>query len=377
MMLGTTFTVKSEVSAMAESGEDEKKEQGQRGRRILVGAMVALAFVLLGAWLAREFIIPKAVPPPAAAEADTGLINWQQVLEAHPDYEKYKELQAECELLSLEVNDVGELLTVNNPQLPEETFKESVWQKNAADVIGGRAELERKAQRLRDAYKKANEEAFNAKRQAIDEEYLNAILNLNIKLDNQASMHNPLDSKESIAAEREDWLQQRSRLQAERGRRQYELWQSYKAEIEAYVQKELGPELSKWRESLPKLKDQEMAAALKTKSEAEARNAEALQKQQDIAMTVQQRLEKRQQLAEKKSDLSALEAHILNDVAGKAAKIAILHHFTLILVHHPQNVNSFLPQTAGVTDIGPRDSVAMGITTQDVTDEIVQEIKNL
>ena len=362
---------------MAESGKEEVKEKRQRGRRIFVGAVVALAFVLLGAWLAREFILPKAEPPPAAAEADTGIINWQQVIEAHPDYEKFKDLQAECELLSLETNDVGDLLAVKNPQLLEETFKESVWQKNAADIIGGRAELERKAQRLREAYKKTTEADFQARRQAIDEEYLNAILNLNIKLDNQASMHNPLDSKESIAAEREDWLQQRSRLQAERGRRQYELWQSYKAEIEAYVQKELGPELAKWQASLPQLKEQQMSEALKTKSEAEARNAEALQKQQEMALKVQQRLEKRQQLAEKKRELSALEAHILNDGAGKAAKVAILHHFTLILVHHPQNIRSFLPQTDGVTDIGPRDSIALGITTQDVTDEIVQEMKNL
>ncbi len=363
---------------MAESDKDEGKENRQRGRHIFVGALVALAFVLLGAWLAREFLIPKAMPPPVAAvEADTGLIDWQKVLEAHPDYEKYKSLQAECELLELETNDVGELLAVKPPQLMEETFKESVWQKNAADVIGGRAELERKAQRLRAAYKEKTEADYQARRQAVDQEYLNAILNLNIKLDNQASMHNALDSKESIAQERADWLQQRSRLQAERGRRQYELWQAYKAEIEAYVQKELGPELAKWRESLPQLKDQQMAEALKTKSEAEARNAEALQKQQEMAIKVQQRLEKRQQLAEKKADLAALEAHILNDVAGKAAKIAIIHHFTMILVHHPQNISSFLPQTAGVTDNIPRDGIAIGITTQDVTDEIVQEMKDL
>lgn len=363
---------------MAGSGKDEEKENRQRGRHIFVGAVVALAFVLLGAWLAREFIIPKAVPMPSAtAEADTGIIDWQKVLEAHPDYEKYKDLQAECELLDLQTNDVGELLEVKPPQLMEETFKDSVWQKNAADIIGGRAELERKAQRLRDAYKKNTEADFQARRQAVDQEYLNAILNLNIKLDNQASMHNPLDSKESIAQEREAWLQERSRLQAERGRRQYELWKAYKAEIEAYVQQELGPELAKWRESLPQLKEQETAAALKTKSEAEARNAEALQKQQEMALKVQQRLEMRQQLAEKKSELAALEAHILNDVAGKAAKIAIIHHFTMILVHHPQNISSFLPQTAGVVNTIPRDSIAIGITTKDVTDEIVQEMKNL
>lgn len=363
--------------AETETEKDQQKKNPKRSHRIFAGAMAALLFVLLGAWLAREFIIPKPAPPQETVAADTGLINWQQVMAAHPDYEQYTALRAECELLELEASDIGELIELKPPQLSEEPFKESVWQKNAADVIGSRAELERKAQRLREEYRKNTKDDFEARRQAIDAEYLNAILNLNIKLDNQESMHNALDSKESIAKEREEWLSQRSQLQAERGRRQYEMWQAYKQEIESYVQQALGPELTKWREQLPELRNQQMAAALQKQSEADSRNAEALQKQQAAAVKVQQRLEKRMQLAEKKSELAALEAHILNDVAGKAAKVAILHHFTLILVHHPQSLHSFLPRTDGVIDTAPRDSIAIGITTEDVTAEIVQEMKNL
>jgi len=362
---------------MAENGKDEKRAKGQRSRQIIVGAIVALAFVLLGVWLAREIISPRDIDSTEQHIADTGLIDWQQVLSAHPDYEKLTTLQSECDLLEMESNDVGELLSLQPPKLLEETFKESVWQKNAADVIGGRAELERKAQNLRAAYKKQTADAFQARRQAIDEEYLNAILNLNIKLDNQASMHNPLDSKESIAREREAWIQERSRLQAERGQRQYELWQNYKAEIESYVQQKLGPKLAAWRAGLPLLKDKEMAEALKTRTEAEKRNAEALSKQQEAAIKVQERLAKRQLLTEKKAELSALQAHIFNDVTGKAAKIAILHHFTLILVHHPQNLSVFLPAKEDIGALQPKNSIAIGITTQDVTAEIVQEIKNL
>lgn len=362
---------------MAENSKDEEKAKWQRSRHIFVGAIVALAFLLLGGWLAREFIIPKPSVPSEQTTASTGIINWQQVIEAHPEYENLKALQAECELLEMEINDVGDVLTLQPPQSLEETFKESVWQKNAADVIGGRAELERKGKKLRDEYKKRTEADFQARRQAIDAEYLNAILNLNIKLDNQESMHNPLDSKPSIAQEREEWLQERSRLQAERGQRQYELWQAYKAEIEAYVQQQLGPELAAWRASLPQLKEQQMAEALKTRTEADKRNAEALAKQQEIAAKVQERLAKRQLLSEKKSDLAALQAHIYNDVTGKAAKIAILHHFTMILVHHPQNLANFLPEVEVAKLPRPETAVAIGIMTQDVTEELVQEMKNL
>jgi len=120
-----------------------------------------------------------------------------------------------------------------------------------------------------------------------------------------------------------------------------------------------------------------MAAALKTQTEADKRNTEALALQQEAAAKVQERLLKRQVLSEKKAELDALQAHIFNDVMGKAAKIAILHHFTLILVHHPQNLSAFLPGADPVKKLQPEAGVAIGITTQDVTDEIVQEMKNL
>lgn len=352
-------------------------DKAQRRRNILVGTVVSLCMIFLGAWLAREFILPQSPGPVNQEKTDTGLIDWQQVVAAHPDYAKFKDLEAECQLLELEVSDVGDMLSLEMPQLLDETFKESVWQKNAADVIGGRAELERKAQQLRQEYTKATEAEFNARRQALDEEYLNAILNLNIKLDNQAAMHNALDSKQDILEEREAWEAQRSQLQAERGRRQYELWQAYKQEVENYIQEKLGPELAQWRANLPKLRDEKMAAAGQAKSAAEARNADLMAKQQAVAVKVQQRLAKRQQLADKQAELAALHAHIINDVTGKATKIAIMHHFTLILVHHPATLASFLPQTGKIPSLQPQDSVAIGLKTQDVTAELVQEMKNI
>ena len=352
-------------------------DKAQRRRNILVGTLLALCMIFLGAWLTREFILPQNNGQAVQEKPDTGIINWQKVVEAHPDYAKFTALKSECQLLEMEAADVGDMLSLEMPQLLEETFKESVWQKNAADVIGGRAELERKAQKLRQEYTKATEAQFNARRQALDEEYLNAILNLNIKLDNQDAMHNALDSKQDIQEEREVWEAQRSQLQAERGRRQYELWQDYKREVENYVQEKLGPELAQWRANLPKLREQEMAAAQNTRNAADARNADLLAKQQAVAEKVQQRLAKRQQLAEKKAEMSALHAHIINDVAGKAAKIAIMHHFTLILVHHPAALESFLPQTGKIAPLLPQESTAIGIKTQDVTDELVQEMKNI
>ena len=48
---------------MTEPGKEEGKTKGQRGRNIIIGVIVALVFIFSGAWLAREFIIPKAPLP--------------------------------------------------------------------------------------------------------------------------------------------------------------------------------------------------------------------------------------------------------------------------------------------------------------------------
>ena len=166
-------------------------------------------------------------------------------------------------------------------------------------------------------------------------------------------------------------------MQQERGERQRELYRQRQQDIAAHVQSVVGPELAKWRGNLPQTRVQQEAAAVQKQSDADARNTELISRQMETARNVQQRLEKRQQLADKRAALGALEAHILNDVAGKAAKIAILHHFTLILVDHPRTLSSFDPNLEAVDPLRAKASIAVGVKTIDVTDELVQEMKTL
>lgn len=343
-----------------------------RGKKIAVGAVCALALIGVGAGIIRHFTTPAATTN-VAELADTGIVDWQKVLAAHPDYEKYQALASECAVLELEVADVEDMFSVEKPTLGSKPFDDAVWQKNAADVIGGRAELERKSKKIAAEYREATKADYEARRGAIDSEYLNAILNLNIKLDNQAAMHNPMDSQESIAAEREAWLAEREELQHERGAKQMELARAYNAEVAAHVNAVMGPELKKWQESLLATHAAQQAAMAARQSAADKRNADAMTAQLEAAQRVQQRLEKRAKLADKKSELAVLEAHILNDISGKAAKVAMLHHLTLIIVHHPRVLSTF-DVGASVDPIARSASVAIGIKTIDVTDELVTEV---
>ena len=354
----------------------EKRQTGRR-RRIAAGAVAAVCLAAAGAGLFHSFVRPPSASQEPAAAADTGLIDWQKVMEAHPDYSRLKELREECRVLELEVQDVSDLFSVQPPEQDPKPFEDSVWAKNALDIVGQRAEIERKSQRIAEEYRKATEADYEARRRAVDEEYLNAILNLNLKLDNQEAMHNPLDSRQQKDEERAAWLQEREKLRQERGMRQWQLYQEYQQEIEAHVQKVLGPELAAWRAALPQKRAQQQAEAAARQTEADKRNAEAMQKQMELAQKIQQRLEKRSELADKQSKLQALEAHIFNDIAGKAAKIAILHHFTLILADHPRVLASFEPSFELVDPLRRTDGIAVGVKTMDVTDELVSEVRTL
>ena len=363
-------------------GEEKPAEKtvrlSKRRRNIIAGVIVAACLVAAGAGLFRSFVAHTVADnEQAAARADTGLIDWQQVIEAHPDYDRLKALREECRVLELESKDLAELFTVNAPDLDKKTFDDSVWAKNAQDVIGKRAEIERKSKRLTEEYRTATDAEYQARRNAINEEYLNALLNINIKLDNQAAMHNPLDSQQQREAERAEWETQRQQLRRERGLQQVELYQEYQQQISDHVKQELAPELEAWRQELPQKKNAQKADAAAQKSEAEKRNAEAMQKQMEKVQMVQQRLEKRKELADKRAKLQALESHILNDVAGKAAKVAILHHFTLILANRPQLLSNFGPHQEMFERVTRSTGMVVGVNTVDVTDELIQEISTL
>ena len=350
--------------------EEKATEDGARRRRrnIAAGAIAAICLLAAGAGIFHSLVRPPGESQQQALAADAGLIDWQKVIEAHPDHARLTKLREECKVLELETSEVEQ-----DPK----PLEDSVWAKNALDIVGQRAELERKSKRIAAEYRAQTEAAYQEQIRAIDEEYLNDILNINIKLDNQEAMHNPLDPERQLAEERAIWLQQREQLQQERGRRQYELRQAYEQQVAAHVQQVLGPELAAWRANLPQQQAQQRAAAAATQSEADKRNAETMQKQMELAQQVQQRLAKRQELLAKQAQLQALEAHILNDVAGRAAKIAILHHFTLILVDHPRVLTSFAPDLEQADPLHRTYSRAIGVTTVDVTDELVQEVQTL
>ena len=357
------------------AGEKQPGLWQKKRREIILGAAVALALVFLGAWGLRALMPGKPAATQTAA-ATVGLVDIQKAMEAHPDYEKLKDLRAQYQRLSLSLKDTAALppVTVQPPQTDSKPFDDSVWQKNAQAVIGGRTELEREAKAVEKAYREAHQEEYESRRKAIDEDYRLAIFNLNLKIDNQKAMHHPWTKQEALDQEKAEWEQERANLQQERGMRQAELERQWNKQVTAYVQSVMGPKLAEWKQKAKDSMAERQSGAMAKQSEVQARNTEAMQQQMDVSLNLQQREAIKQQLSELQQQIEALDTHIRNDIAGKAAKIAILHHFTLILATPAENLEYALPLGSTPDPDMQRFYPVIGTDTEDVTDELVTEI---
>ena len=294
-----------------------------RRREILAGGIVLLVIAAVCYFLpARE--------QPRAAE-DIAVMRISEVLAAHPSYARLMELRAEEATLALAVRDVPEVFSLTPPAADDAPFQDSVWQKNAQTVIGARVELDRERKRLTEVYRKQTEDDYERRKKQIDDEYQNAITNINLKIDNQRAMHGPRVSEDELAQERAGLEAQREALRQERGARQAELYRTWQEEIRARVAARIEPQQATWTAKAKATIDAQKAEADRQKAEAEERNAAAMEraaKAQDAHAAAARRAAR---LAQVRRDADALEEAIWRDVRSRAAKIALTQHFSLIL----------------------------------------------
>ena len=192
-------------------------------------------------------------------------------------------------------------------------------------------------------------------------------------------MHHPWTKQQDLDEERAGWENQRALLQEERGMRQQELAKEWEREVNDYVQSVMGPKLAAWREKAKSSLSQQKSAAVLKQSEAQQRDTAAMQ--QEMQMTAAQKLQQRAQIkemmAQKAEEIQALDTHIRNDISGKAAKIAILHHFTMILANPAEDLAFKLPVNLPASMKPERFMPVVGSDTEDVTDELVSEVSTL
>lgn len=351
--------------------------QGHR-RQVLAGAGALLLLLTAGAGLILKTVLDREKPQAAKVPSEIAYVDARKVWPAHPDYARLQELKARYLVLEMELGDLQQLpeFTVQPPVIDGQPFQDSVWQKNAQTVIGGRVQLERERKQIEKEYREATRAGYEAQRAALDDEYLNAILNINLKLDNQQQMHHPWVKQEELAAERAAWEEEARQLKQERGERQYQLRQAWDKQVQDYVASVMAPKLAQWDKDSKAALEQQKREAAAAEAAAQARNTELMSRQMALSLQVQQHLEKRQQLLQVKQELAALENHMANDIAGKGAKVAILHHYTLILAMPMPVLQGIFPGRESLDFTQPLFGEVTG-NIDDVTEEVAAEVRSL
>ena len=323
-------------------------------REILVGGACLLALLISVFFLMRD-------RQPPLEESDIGTMRLAEVLAAHPSYERLSALRAEERTLTLLLRDLPKSPEIEPPETDEAPFDDSVWQKNAQTVISTRVELEREQKRLTEVYRKQTEAQYEARKKEIDDEYLNAILNINLKIDNQRAMHG--------------WGAEREVLKQERAERQMVLYHQWQEEIRARVAARMEPQQAAWTKRAQDTVAAQKAEAERLKKEVEERSASEMARAlaaHDGKTALTARV---MRLAVVRSEAEALEAEIMRDIRSRAAKLAIQHHFSLVLAS---------PQLSGVTLLAEtepftvrRYAPIISATAHDVTAEMVREMQTI
>ena len=348
---------------------DEKKSAGGARKPIFVGLLsLAVLGGIAGGWL---WLHPgdKVSPPPTKisdqSTEDAGVVRLGEVVRKHPEYGTLLRLRGEHAQLS-ETLARGErkLLAMTAPDAIKKPFDDAVEQKKKQVLIKEYGEF---MEKLAEAEKEKREETraiFEAARNEINAAYFNEIFNTQLKLDNADVMRL---SDETVA----DLKRHLDKLQRERGRHLYELHQKYEAEIRAFKEAmaaEHGVSLA----ALEQDTDERLRAEeMRKRSEAQARNLDALQKNMLDSVELRMQLtEIRTALRAKEQELTALEDGLTLELAGKAAKLAVLHHLSIV---YASPVTASLPMAGIGTDpfAGLR---VVGGTAIDLTEELAQEI---
>ena len=353
--------------ADAKHGQDTAPAEAgpphHRKKHILIGAIAAILLICLGAVLMKQALRQQTTPAMTHAASETGVIRLQELVQAHPAYSDLQKLLQERTALKSRLQERTALpspLAVQPPEVSQQPFDDSVWQKNAQDVIGRRAELERAQKKAAADYKASTEEEFKARRDAINAEYLNAILNIKLKLDNREAMGLSNETVAKLNADLDD-------LEAERGGRQMALYRDWQQEIEGYAKASVEKDFAASHEDIEKL-------------QAQQRDIAALSEQmQASAARQQQALASQGALEENEQQILALESKILGDIASKAAKVAILHHLTLVVCDPARSLASLLPDAfrpAAGPDVPEKYVKTISVDATDVTDEVLDELES-
>ena len=299
-------------------------------------ATAILATAIVGGGLYVNF--SKEPPKPAEEKRieqpksvqGFGVIDWDQIIEKHPDGELLKELFGREKKLQLELDA---LLTPYQkpkdsepPKIDEKPFEDSAREKNAQSFISQMAELKAKRAQLTEKIRRESRAEYLRRRDAVTSGYFNRALNITLKLQNADNLHLTQEQIEKLQIELDE-------LVAERNQKQGEMLAQWTAEINERVEKEIAPEEMRIRqaaqENLQKLQE-ETAQKIQETQERNKNLMETAAKEIEARQT--RRKEILEELTEVTKNRAELENKIFDSIVDEVGKIAAMLRLETVFI---------------------------------------------
>ena len=353
------------MAAEQENSEQASTLLGKHKRQVLAGAAVVL--VSLGALWA--YLMWGAVKPETVvAEPVIGVLDMQHLIKAHPDYGRLQEIQRDIDHLenALALEDIKLPQTAPTPE--KELFQEAAGQKSRLDSLARHDQLVHQLNAMAEKKRQELRPKFEAEHQEAEQKYLNEMLNLRIKIDSADVLGLTPEQVQEMQVRIESLQQQRGQVVAQLTKEQEERFRQLMAQEAAGPMAELQRLEAQTKQELQK-------AELDKELEVQNRNAQAMEQAVSPVESKINTAKKRALLEGRKIQLRQIQDKIRNDIAGRAAKLAIMHKLTLILASPADNLRGIDYENLGAGKWEPTLSPVIGINTLDLTEEMLQEMK--
>ena len=116
-------------------------------------------------------------------------------------------------------------------------------------------------------------------------------------------------------------------------------------------------------------------AELNKELAVQTRNAQAMEQAVSPVESKIKSAKRRALLEGRRLQLKQIQDKIYNDIAGRAAKLAIMHKLTLILASPADNLRGIDYENLAAGKWEPVLSPVIGVNTLDLTEEMLQEMK--
>ncbi|MCI6910609.1 MAG: hypothetical protein MR826_04205 [Veillonellaceae bacterium] len=353
------------MAADQENSEQASTLLGKHKRQVLAGAAVVL--VSLGALWA--YLMWGAVKPETVvAEPVIGVLDMQQLIKAHPDYGRLQEIQRDIDHLenALALEDIKLPQTAPTPE--KELFQEAAGQKSRLDSLARHDQLVHQLNAMAEKKRQELRPKFEAEHQEAEQKYLNEMLNLRIKIDSADVLGLTPEQVQEMQVRIDSLQQQRGQVVAQLTKEQEEHFRQLMAQEAA------GP-MAELQRLEAQTKQELQQAELDKELEVQNRNAQAMEQAVSPVESKINTAKKRALLEGRKIQLRQIQDKIRNDIAGRAAKLAIMHKLTLILASPADNLRGIDYENLGAGKWEPTLSPVIGINTLDLTEEMLQEMK--